>query len=452
MHPWVGAGPEDRRHILDELGLGSIDELFASIPAGVRIDGLELPPARDEDWIRRTFGQMASTNTSMDSVPSFLGAGVYRHVQPSVVDAVLSRAEFFTSYTPYQPEISQGTLQVIFEFQTLISRLVGLDAANASLYDGATALVEAVLFSHRVLRGKRDLVVVAETVHPMYRRVLDAYTDAAAIEVVIVAPDADGRLDPEAVRGAAGDRACCIAVQSPNFLGVVEDLPRLADAAHDGGALAVEVVTEAVSLGLLAGGGSFGFDVVCGEAQSFGVAPGFGGPHLGFFACASKNLRQMPGRLAGETLDEDGNRAFCLTLSTREQHIRRAKATSNICTNQGLMALAATVWLEVIGGSGLRALATSCLARTHELKKGIAALGRPWRLAYPSSPTFNEFLLVGPGTGTELVERLASHGVLAGVPTTDWGGSWPDGVLVAVTERNSADDLDALIGALEQLS
>jgi glycine dehydrogenase subunit 1 len=212
------------------------------------------------------------------------------------------------------------------------------------------------------------------------------------------------------------------------------------------------VVTEAASLGLLAGGGSFGFDVVCGEAQSFGVAPGFGGPHLGFFACNAKHLRQMPGRLAGETVDEDGTRAFCLTLSTREQHIRRAKATSNICTNQGLMALAATVWLEAIGGNGLRELASSCLARTEELKRRITAVGEPWRLTYPSSPTFNEFLLTGPGSGTELVQRLASEGVLAGVPTTGWGGSWPDGVLVAVTERNSVSDIEALVQALETLS
>jgi glycine dehydrogenase subunit 1 len=394
---------------------------------------------------------MASANVAMDSLPCFLGAGVYRHIRPSVVDAVLSRAEFFTSYTPYQPEISQGTLQAIFEFQTLISRLTGLDAANASLYDGATSLVEAVLFSHRILRGKRDLVVVAETVHPMYRAVLDTYAHAAEVEVAVVAPGEDGRLDPNVVSEAAGDRACCVAVQSPNFLGIVEDLPSLAEAAHEGGALAVEVVTEAASLGLLKGGGSFGFDVVCGEAQSFGIAPGFGGPHLGFFACASKHIRQMPGRLAGETVDEGGNRAFCLTLSTREQHIRRAKATSNICTNQGLMALAATVWLEVVGGSGLRDLATANLAGAEELKRRVRAIGGSWEIAYPTSPTFNEFLLTGPGTGREIVEKMSAEGVLAGVPTTGWTGSWPDGILVAVTERNSAADIEAFAKALEIL-
>jgi glycine dehydrogenase subunit 1 len=294
-------------------------------------------------------------------------------------------------------------------------------------------------------------VVVAETVHPMYRRVLDSYARAAGIEVVVLPPADDGRIDPESIRSAAAD-PCCVAVQSPNFLGIVEDLPGVAEVVRDSGALAVQVVAEAVSLGVLAGGGRFGFDVVCGEAQSFGIAPGFGGPHLGFFACSEKNVRQMPGRLAGESVDEDGNRAFCLTLSTREQHIRRAKATSNICTNQGLMALAATVWLEAIGGMGLRELATSCLARSEELKRRIEAIDGPWQLAYPSSPTFNEFLVTGPGRGADLVEALAAEGILAGVPSTSWGGSWPDGVLTAVTECNSAADLDAFVTALEKVS
>ncbi len=324
--------------------------------------------------------------------------------------------------------------------------------ANASLYDGATALVEAILFSHRVLRSKRNAVLVAETVHPMYRRVLQTYAEPAGIEIILVPPGEDGAIDPAHIDQSDLDRASSVVIQSPNFLGIVEDLPGLAERAHGGGALAVQIVTEAVSLGLLAGGGDFGFDVVCGEAQSFGVAPGFGGPHLGFFACSAKNIRQMPGRLVGESIDEDGQRAFCLTLSTREQHIRRAKATSNICTNQGLMALAATIWLETVGGSGLRELASSCLSRSEDLKRRITELGDPWRLAYPQSPTFNEFLLLGPGTGTEIVERLADEGILGGVPTTSWQGSWPDGVLVAVTERNSADEIEALVAALGRLS
>ena len=453
MHPWVGAGDDDRRRILAELGLDSIDQLFASIPAEVCVDRLPMPDGRDETAVRNELASMAHANLSPDCVPSFLGAGVYRHVQPSVVDAVLSRAEFFTSYTPYQPEISQGTLQVIFEFQTLMCELTGMDVANASLYDGATALVEAVLFAHRVKRGKFDRVVLAETVHPMYRKVLSTYTGPAAIEVVVVPPGDDGRVSAGALAEAAGDdRTCCIAVQSPNFLGIVEDLPAISAAAHEIGALAIQVVTEAVSLGLLSGGGAHGFDVVCGEAQSFGLAPGFGGPHLGFFACGEKNIRQMPGRLAGETLDSNGRRAFCLTLSTREQHIRRAKATSNICTNQGLMALAATIWLESIGGEGLRELASACVARSEELKRRIGAIGGGWALAYPASPTFNEFLVTGPGSGDKLVAALARDNILAGVPAHSWGGSWPDGLIVAATERNTAAEMDALVDALGRLS
>jgi glycine dehydrogenase subunit 1 len=425
MHPWIGAGASDKLSILDELGLEAIDDLFKSIPSEVCVDGVPLPKAQDEVSVRRDLEALAAANVSADHLPCFLGAGAYRHLQPSVVDAVLSRAEFFTSYTPYQPEISQGTLQVIFEFQTLIGQLTGCEVANASLYDGATALVEAVLFGHRVLRGKRDLVIVAETVHPMYRRVLETYTRAQGLELEVVAGGADGRIDPDRIRGADLDRACCVAIQ---------------------------VVTEAVSLGVLAGGGSLGFDVVCGEAQSFGVPLGFGGPHLGFFACAERNIRQMPGRLVGETADEDGQRAYCLTLSTREQHIRRSKATSNICTNQGLMALAATVWLELLGGSGLRTLAQANLARCEELKRRLTDVGGGWSLAYPDSPTFNEFLLASPAPADDLVHRLADAGVLAGVPSRRWGGSWPDGLLVAVTERNSTADLDALVDALVRQS
>jgi glycine dehydrogenase subunit 1 len=297
------------------------------------------------------------------------------------------------------------------------------------------------------MRAKRNRVAVAETVHPMYRKVLESYCRAGGLEVTVIPADDDGRLDPARIE--AVESPCCVVVQSPNFLGIVEDLPELAEAIHVREALAVQVVTEAVSLGLLAGGGSFGFDVVCGEAQSFGIPLGFGGPHLGFFACAQKNVRQMPGRLVGESVDSEGRRAFCLTLSTREQHIRRAKATSNICTNQGLMALAATVWLELVGGNGLRELARSNLARCEELKRRISELGDDWRLAYPTSSTLNEFLLLGPASGAEIAERLAKAGVLGGVPATRWGGSWPDGLLVAVTECCSSSDLDAFVKALE---
>ncbi|NOZ77564.1 MAG: aminomethyl-transferring glycine dehydrogenase subunit GcvPA [Acidobacteria bacterium] len=452
MHRWIGGGPSDRRAILSELGKDSIDQLFETIPAGVRAGDLDLPAPMDETTLLTRLEGLAAENVSLDVMPSFLGAGVYRHVEPAVVDAVLQRAEFFTSYTPYQPEISQGTLQAIFEYQTIISRLAGLDVANASLYDGATAVVEAALMAHRVLKGTRNRVVVSEAVHPMYRRVLATYTSALGIEVVTVPAGEDGRSDAQRLADAAGDEACCIVVQSPNFLGAVEDLSAVAGAAHGRGALAVHVVAEAASLGILKGGGAHGFDIVCGEAQAFGIPAGFGGPHLGFFATRTKLVRQMPGRLVGQTVDAEGQRAFCLTLATREQHIRRAKATSNICSNHGLMLLAAVVWLELLGGKGLAELARANLARAEDLKRQIRALGGGWKLAYPDTPTFNEFLVLGPANGTKLQQALLDRGVLGGVPSRLWGGSWPDGLLVAVTERTTKDDVAALIDAMEKIS
>ncbi len=451
MHPWVGAGPQDRRRLLEELGREEISDLFATLPGEIRIDGLDLPPAEDEEGLRRFFASVAEENTSLSGVPSFLGAGVYDHIRPALVDSVLSRAEFFTSYTPYQPEISQGTLQALYEYQTMMCRLTGMEVSNASLYDGATALVEAALFAHRVKRGKKRRFVVAETVHPVYRQVLATYAEAVDIEVVMVAPGPDGRVNADALRAAAGDESCGIAVQSPNFLGIVEDLEGIASLASDLGALSIHVVAEALSMALYRAGGFFAFDVVCGEAQSFGIAPGFGGPHLGFFCCSEKNVRQMPGRLCGETVDAEGNRAFCLTLSTREQHIRRAKATSNICSNQGLMALAATVWLEAVGGEGLRELARRNYRAAHELARRIQAECPSWKLVFPESPFFNEFLIVGPRPGSDAVDLLAKEGVLGGVSATRWGGSWEDGLLVAVTEKNTESDLDALVGALGRL-
>ena len=452
MHPWIGAGPEDRRNLLDELGLETIDQLFARLPEAVRIDRLDLPPAQDETALRRAFFDLGLNNTTAARTPSFLGAGVYNHIRPAAVDAVLSRAEFFTSYTPYQPEISQGTLQALFEFQTLMTRLTGMEVSNASLYDGATALVEAALFAYRVLRTKRSRVVLAETVHPIYRSVLDAYAEPTGLEIVTVPAGTDGRLDARALEAAVNSDTCCVAVQSPNFLGVVEDLGAVSQAAHDVGALAVHIVTEALSMALLKAGGHFDFDVVCGEAQSFGVAPGYGGPHLGFFTCREKTIRQMPGRLCGETVDSEGDRAFCLTLSTREQHIRRAKATSNICTNQGLKALAATVWLEAIGGAGLRHLAQDNLSRAHELARRLVEENTGWRPAFPDSPFFNEFLIRGPIDGAEAARKAEQAGVLAGIPVARWSAQWPDGLLIAVTENNSTADFDALIAALGSAS
>lgn len=451
MHPWVGAGFQDRQRLLEELGREEISDLFASLPEEIRIDGLDLPPAEDEESLRRSFAAFAQENMTLADGPAFLGAGVYNHIRPAVVDSVLSRAEFFTSYTPYQPEISQGTLQALFEYQTMMCRLTGMDVSNASLYDGATALVEAALFAHRVQHGKKGRFVVAETVHPVYRKVLETYAEPVGLEVVTLAPGADGRVSLSALKEASGVETCGIAVQSPNFLGVVEDLDGIAGLCTELGALSIHIVTEALSMALFKAGGFFGFDVVCGEAQSFGIPPGFGGPHLGFFCCSEKNVRQMPGRLCGETVDSEGNRAFCLTLSTREQHIRRAKATSNICSNQGLMALAATVWLEAIGGEGLRRLARQNYQAAHEFARRLQSECPNWTMAFPNLPFFNEFMIHGPIPGERAVDLLADSGILGGVSATRWGGSWKDGLLVAVTEKNTESGLDALIGALGRL-
>jgi len=449
MHRYL-SGSEDRRRMLEAIGCSSVDELFASIPPEVRAGALALPPARSEEEVRREFWAYANANLAPECAASFLGAGVYRHVTPAVADALIQRGEFFTAYTPYQPEVSQGTLQAIFEFQTFACQLTELDVANASLYDGATAAVEAVLMAHRVLPG-RSRIVVAGSLHPDYRAVLETYAAPQGLELVSVAWDGLGRVDGAALSRALGPDVAAVVVQSPNFFGVVEDLPAVGAAARGAGALAIQVVAEATSLGLLAPGGRFGFDVVCGELQAFGLPAAFGGPLLGFFAARQTHLRQMPGRLVGETVDSDGRRGFVLTLSTREQHIRRAKATSNICTNHGLMALAATISLSLLGKKGVREVAMHSHATAEYLKAGIRGLGPRLKLAFPQGPTYDEFLVLHDEPD-RLLARLQEELILGGVATTRFGGVLPRGVLVAATEHNTRDECDRLLAALRRLS
>jgi len=451
MHRYL-AGEEERREMLDAVGCASVEELFVSIPKEVRCGALDLPPAQSEEDVRREFWRYAVANSAPECFASFLGAGVYRHVSPAVADALLQRGEFFTAYTPYQPEVSQGTLQAIFEFQTLVCQLTGLDVANASLYDGATAVVEAVLMASRVL-PKRRRVVVAGALHPEWDAVLATYCEPMGVAVVHVGWGTDGRVDPAALAGALGDDVCAVVVQSPNFLGVVEDLGALGPKIAGAGALAVHAVAEATSLGMLAPGGAFGFDVVCGEMQAFGIPSAFGGPLLGFFAARQAHLRQMPGRLVGETVDSAGRRGFVLTLSTREQHIRRAKATSNICTNHGLMALAATIVLALLGRKGVRDVALASHATAEYLKAGVRGQGpgAGARLAFPASPTYDEFLVLHDDP-EGLLARLKAEGILGGVSTARFGGPWPKGVLVAATERNTKEECDRLLDALRRLA
>ena len=449
MHRYQ-AGREDRRRMLAAIGVASVDELFATIPADVRCDTLDLPLARSEEEVRREFWGYATANAEPECFASFLGAGVYRHVTPSAADALIQRGEFFTAYTPYQPEVSQGTLQAIFEFQTYVCQLTELEVANASLYDGATAVVEAVLMAQRIL-PQRTRVVVAGTLHPEFRAVLDTYAEPMGMTVTAVGWGADGRLDAVALQAALGADVCAVVVQSPNFAGVVESLPEIGAAAKGAGALAVHVVAEATSLGLLAPGGRFGFDVVCGELQAFGIPPAFGGPHLGFFAARQAHLRQLPGRLAGETADSEGRRGYVLTLSTREQHIRRAKATSNICTNHGLVALYASIVLSLLGKNGVRDVALASHATAEYLKAGVRGPGTGDRLAFPEGPTYNEFLLLHDDPDG-LLAKLKGEGILGGVSTARFGERLPKGILVAATEKNTRQECDRLIEALRRLA
>jgi glycine dehydrogenase subunit 1 len=384
---------------------------------------------------------MAAKNTAATK-PSFLGAGVYSHYSPTIVDHLIQRSEFFTSYTPYQPEISQGTLQYIFEFQTLICQLTGMEVANASMYDGSTAMAEAYLMAQRVTR--RNKIVVATSVHPEYREVAKTYTAHGDADIVEIAFDeASGRIGD---LSALDDKTAALVVQSPNFFGCIEDLKSLADAAHSVGALFIVVVTEGISFGLLKSPGSCGADIVVGEGQSFGIPMSFGGPHVGLFATQDKFVRQMPGRLCGIAYDKNGNRGFTLTLSTREQHIRREKATSNICTNQGLIALAATIYMETMGKAGLQEVAMQNAQKAAYAKQQIAALDG-YSIPF-SAPTFNEFIVRGPKSATETLESVRSAGVIGGLALSKYYSERENEFLVCVTETSSKVNIDKLVSAL----
>ena len=435
----------DRTAMLAAIGVSSVEDLFRSIPASVRSEP-DLPAPLSEIEIRRLFGSLSTRNASARDTAFFLGAGVYNHYVSAIADQMLYRAEWLTSYTPYQPEISQGTLQSIFEFQTHICLLTAMDVANASLYEGASALVEALLMADRLVRGRRR-AVLSLGIHPEYRETVRTYFQNLGLEIVEVPLGPDGRTDAAALAAAVDDSTFAVAVQSPNFRGVVEDWRESAAAAHAGGALAVAVVAEAASLALLAPPGEAGADIACGEAQSLGVPMHNGGPLLGFLACRTAHQRQIPGRLVGETRDAEGRRAFCLTLSTREQHIRREKATSNICTNQGLMALASNIHMSLMGKKGLREVAEQSHAKAEYAKSRIAAV--PGFRLPDSAPTFDEFVVEAPAAAAPLLSRLARRGILGGVPLSRWEPSQANAFLVAVTEMNTREEIDRLAAALE---
>lgn len=446
---YIPNSPEERAEMLRQIGLNSAEELFHSIPEELRLRGqLNTPAALSEIELLAGFEQMADRNTAARRA-SFLGAGAYSHYIPTIVDHIISRSEFFTAYTPYQPEISQGTLQVIFEFQTLVCQLTGMEVANASMYDGSTALAEAVLMAERVTR--RSKVIACGAVHPEYLEVVNTYVQHAGIDFEHVDFDPATGQTPPNLAAALDDKTAALVVQSPNFFGCIENVSALAEKAHAAGALLVVAVTEAASLGLLKSPGACGADIVVAEGQSFGVPLSFGGPYVGLFATREKYARQIPGRLVGEAFDKEGRRGFVLTLATREQHIRREKATSNICTNEGLIALAATVYLETMGRRGLQEVGRQCAQKTAYAARRISEI-QGFTLPF-SAPRFNEFVVRGPIAAAELLERLAAEREInGGLAISRYFADRPNDFLVCVTELNSRAEIDALVTGLKHLA
>jgi glycine dehydrogenase subunit 1 len=435
---------DDVRAMLEAVGAKSLDDLFRSIPDPLRLRRpLDVPPALDEIALFAEFRRLAARNDVAH--PPFAGAGCYPHHVPPVVDQLLLRGEFFTAYTPYQPEISQGTLQALFEWQTFVCLLTGMDVSNASMYDGATSTAEAALMATR-LTGRKKIAVSA-AVHPEYRKVLATYLRSTLDEVAVVPFGADGRTDLAALEKAVNGDTACVVAGWPNFLGVVEPLPEISAIARKAGALTVAVTSEAVALGMLQAPGALGADVAVGTLQSFGNAMTFGGPAPGFFATREANVRQMPGRICGATLDKHGRRGFVLTLSTREQHIRRERATSNICTNSGLAALAATIHLALLGKQGLSQLAVLNHERARLLRDGMARAG--FEPVF-SGPTFNEAAF-DVGDAEAAVHRLAKRGIVAGAPLARWYPDHPraKGALLCVaTELHSPELIELFVRSL----
>jgi glycine dehydrogenase subunit 1 len=433
---------QDREQMLETIGVESVDELFEQIPAGVRLGRpLALEPALSEPELVAHLTDLASRNLDTGRELSFLGAGIYDHYVPAVVDAVLARGEFLTAYTPYQPEMSQGLLQAIFEYQTAICELTGMDVSNASGYDGTTVAADACYVAKHATR--RSKVVLAETLNPQVRQVVKTYAPGFGLDVVEVA-HRDGTIDPDELQTAAADAACVI-FQQPNFFGCLERAPELAAAAGDAGALAVAHV-DPVSLGVLDAPGAYGCALAIGEGQAAGNYQSYGGPHYGFFAARSEFIRRMPGRISGETVDIDGERGFVLTLQTREQHIRREKATSNITTNQTLLALAGLVHLTWLGPQGLRELGETCLALSHYAKERLGEAGL--ELAFPEKATFKEFAVRLGRPAKEAIQSARKEGVHPGYALgRDYAGL-DDTLLVAVTERRTTEEIDRLVEVL----
>ena len=435
------------QEMLAEMGVSGLDTLFASIPEAVRLRrGLDLPDGMAETDQLRLLGEMAARNHTRPE-RTFLGGGSYPHFSPLLADALIQRGEFLTSYTPYQPEISQGTLQAIFEFQTFMTMLTGMDVANASMYDGASATAEAVLLAERAGKDRAGMLL-AETLHPHYRAVIETHTRFLEFPRASLPMHPDtGQLDLDALDQALDGQTACVVVQQPNFLGVVEDIAAIAGRVHAAGALLIVAVNEALSMALLEPPGKLGADLVAGEAQSFGLPLNYGGPYLGFMAVQEKFMRQIPGRIAGRTVDQEGRPGFVLTLSTREQHIRRERATSNICTNQNLMMLAALMHLTLLGREGLAQAARQNVSLMAYLRQELATL--PGFTPALSGAVFNELTLRCPLPAAQVVAQCAAAEVVPGLDLGRVSPAWENLLLVNVTETKRREDVDALVDALK---
>jgi glycine dehydrogenase subunit 1 len=443
---YIPNSAEGQKEMLEEIGLSSLEDLFVGIPQEIRLKSLlNLPPALTEPELIETFKNYANKNAQ--HMLSFLGAGVNDHYIPTVIDSLISRGEFLTSYTPYQAEISQGTLQAIFEFQTFICQLTGMEVSNASMYDGSTALTEALLMAARATQKQRFLI--GSSVHPQYQAVLKTYARYQNLTVDEIQAQTDGTVDRNAIVQRIDKDVAAVVVQSPNFFGNLEPLNKLAHLAHQHDALLVVAVAEALSLGIVNSPGSAGADIVCGEAQSLGVPASFGGPHVGFLACREKFLRNLPGRLIGQTLDAEGKRGFVLTLSTREQHIRRERATSNICTNQSLFALMATIHCSLLGKTGLREVAIQNVAKTQyalaELKK-VPSL----QLIYPG-PRFNELVVRLPLPYDQVAAKFYSAQIIPGLHLERYYPGLKNCLLLSFTETKTKAEIDRLVRLLGAL-
>ena len=440
---YISNTPAQQKEMLGVIGAASIEDLLVRIPAKARLSRpLNLPGAMAEMDLVRHLRGIAVQNASAEDFACFLGAGSYDHSVPSPINHLISRGEFFTAYTPYQPEASQGTLRTIFEYQTMIAELTGMDVANASLYDGGSSLAEGVLMAHAVTG--RNGIVLSRGVNPLYRQVVETYVEGPSLRIAS-APLADGVTDGDALKKAVTDKTAAVVVQYPNFFGCLEDVKGAAEIAHAAGALLI-VVADPVNLGLLEPPGALGADLVVGEGQGLGVPMSFGGPNLGVFAAKTELVRRMPGRLVGATVDLDGQRGFVLTLQTREQHIRREKATSNICTNVALCALMATIYVSVMGKRGIRKVGELSVAKAHYAAMAFSKVPGV-RLRF-GAPFFKEFTLQLPKAPDRVVKRLAKDRILAGLPLKAFDRQYKDCLLVAVTEKRTRDEIDAYAAAL----